>query len=404
MYRKLIASTFFALGLLVFAASAQQPSQPLPKAKEAAPSLPGQPGKGGGGAAGGTKQSDPTDALVHAALANDPDVKVAQAKIQLAEAEMAKAKQAVVLKVLTLNVTIQELKTQVAAHTRKLEAMQNLVKAAAISQEELDLERSKLESAKSALAKAEMELKLLTGRMQKEVGANSGFRDATLSNDQAGEAALRWFAQRMKEKQAAMGPIPDRIRAALDKPVKLGAKGEQVTFAKALEVFKKDAGLDVPVRNSYPGLNPIMSEGEELPVGAWFQMFADFNKGTQMFSTEARFLVREYGLLVTTKESAPSDAITVSEFWKLPVKKDGSPSKTEPILRKYSVPAGTAEAIAKTLSQDEPSLRILALPTTNEIIVLATEAEHTIFMGKVKDISGGEKKPEAKSQTAPAKR
>ncbi|HEV3439445.1 MAG TPA: hypothetical protein VG122_18925 [Gemmata sp.] len=388
MYRKLIVSTFFALGLLVFAASAQQPSQPPPKAKEAVVTSPqpGLPGKGGGG---GTKQTDPADALVHAALANDPDVKVAQAKIQLAEAEMAKAKQAVVLKVLTLNATIQELKGQVAVHTRKLETMQSLVKAAAIPQEEVDLERSKLESAKSALAKAEMELKLITGGMHKEVGAISGFRDATLSNDPAAaEAALKWFAQSMKEKQVTKGPIPDRIRAALDKPVKLGSKGEQVTFDKALEVFKKDAGLDVPVRN-YGLKLEITSEGEELPVGAWFQLFSD-NNGCS-------FSVREYGLLVTAKGAAP-DAITVMELWKPPVKKGG-----EPILRKYSVPAGTAEAIAKALSQNEPSLRILALPTTNEIIVLATEAEHTIFMGKVKDIGGGEK-PEPKSQTDPAKR
>jgi len=388
MYRKLIASTFFALGLLVFAASAQQPGLPSPKAKEANPSLPGQPGTGGGGA-GGTKQADSTDALVHAALANDPDVKVAQAKIQLAEAEMAKAKQAVVLKVLTLIATVQELKSQVAAHTRKVENTQRLVKAAAIPQEEVDLERSKLESAKSALAKAEMELKLLTGGMQKEVGANSGFRDATLSNDQ-GLAALKWFDRRMKGEQAATGPIPDRIRAALDKPVKLGTKGEQVSFAKALEVFKKDAGLDVPVRN-YGLKLEITSEGEELPVGAWFQLFSD-NNGCS-------FCVREYGLLVTAKGAAPPDAVTVMELWKQPVKKGG-----EPILRKYSVPAGTAEAIAATLSQNEPSLRILALTTTNEIIVLATEAEHATLTGKLKDIGDGEKKPEPRTQTAPAKR
>ena len=48
------------------------------------------------------------------------------------------------------------------------------------------------------------------------------------------------------------GPIPDRIRAALDKPVKLGAKGEKMTFDKALEVFRKEAGLDVPVRGTFP--------------------------------------------------------------------------------------------------------------------------------------------------------
>ena len=42
-------------------------------------------------------KADPTDAALAAALRNDPDVRVAQAKMQLAEAELAKAKQGTVL-------------------------------------------------------------------------------------------------------------------------------------------------------------------------------------------------------------------------------------------------------------------------------------------------------------------
>jgi hypothetical protein len=93
--------------------------------------------------------------------------------------------------------------------------------------------------------------------------------------------------------------------------VKLGPKGEDVTFGQAMEVFKKEAGLDVPVRVSVAvggGLVLVESEGEELPVGAWFQLFQDFNGGV--------IYVREYGLLFTTKEAAPPDALTVTLFWK----------------------------------------------------------------------------------------
>ena len=49
---------------------------------------------------------------------------------------------------------------------------------------------------------------------------------------------------------------------------------------------------------------------------------------------------------------------------------------TDPFLRKYPVPAGTAEAIAKTLQADNASIKVIALPATNEIMVMATEAEH----------------------------
>ena len=102
--------------------------------------------------------------------------------------------------------------------------------------------------------------------------------------------------------------------------MKLAAKGERVTFAQAMEVFKKDAGMDVPVRDQV-ALKPIVSEGEEVPVGAWFQLFADENP-------EARFMVREYGLLVTMKSSAPPDALSVVEFWKQkPPAKDTKPEQ-----------------------------------------------------------------------------
>jgi hypothetical protein len=49
-------------------------------------------------------------------------------------------------------------------------------------------------------------------------------------------------------------------------------------------------------------------------------MFADANP-------ELRFVVREYGLLVTRKESAPPDAISVFEFWKQKPEKKEPPKK-----------------------------------------------------------------------------
>jgi hypothetical protein len=370
----------------------------------------GQPAKGVGDA-GGTQKAGPTDALVHAALANDPDLKLAQAKLQLAEAEISKAKQAVILKVLTLNATIQDLKGQVAAHTQIVQTAEKAMRTGTGALADLLQERMKLEPVQSALAKAEMELKLITGGMQKEMGAttepawgnsNTFFpvgqpysywvqglgQDSGLPTNQG---TFNYYGTApyllTNAAPAAKGPIPDRIRASLDKTVKLGAKGVQITFANALEVFKKEAGLDAPVRQ-IAKIDPIVSEGEELPVGAWFQIFADNSPGT-------RFFVREYGLLVTAKDAAPPDALQLFEFWKRPIKKDtGTGEKKDVFLRKYSVPAGTAEAIAKTLQQHEPAIRILALPQTNEILVLATETEQAVIAKQIKEV-GGEKTPEA---------
>jgi type II secretory pathway component GspD/PulD (secretin) len=55
----------------------------------------------------------------------------------------------------------------------------------------------------------------------------------------------------------------------------------------------------------------------------------------------------------------------------------------EPEFRKYPVPPGSAEAIAKTLQADNPSLRVIALPKTDEILVLATPEEHFHIKAKL---------------------
>ena len=46
----------------------------------------------------------------------------------------------------------------------------------------------------------------------------------------------------------------------------------------------------------------------ELPVGAWLQMFEDS-------VPDLRMVVREYGILVTTKDRVPQGALTVQDFW-----------------------------------------------------------------------------------------
>jgi hypothetical protein len=282
------------------------------------------------------KKPDPADSAIAAALANDPDVKMAQAKMQLAEAELAKSRHAVTIKVVTLKAKIEQLKAQLVPLERQVELVTRSVKSGGASVAELYPIAEKLEAAMSSLALAETDWKLRTG------GAGAGPLGAVPNpdHDAAVAAGLRWLNNRqqgashadasaallgylvaselVRERAAVKGLIPSRIRAALDKPVKLGAKGEKVTFAQAVAAFKKEAGMDVPVRE-VARVSGITSEGEELPVGAWFQLFADRN-------LDVRFLVREYGLLVTLKAEAPPDAVGVVEFWKhKPPAKETSP-------------------------------------------------------------------------------
>ena len=338
-------SALLALALLTTAAIGQPP-----------PGAPKQPEK-----KADKKVADPTAAAIAAALVNDPDVKMAKAKIQLAEAELAKARFAVTQKVFAAQAAVQQARLAVRTAEVELQNWLNLLKAEKAPDPQThpnyQLAREKVELAKSKLAAAETELKLLTTG-----GSVAGAID--IDPNQGTDSALKWFGTRMSddalaadrlaryfavldlvERTAVKGPIPDRIRAALDKSVKLGAKGEKVTFAKALETFKKEAGLDVPVRGSLPLVerqdpkNPneiralpieIELEGEELSVGAWFQLFEDNAVAPHVVgagTTRYRFYVREYGLLVSATDAAPPDAPTLTDFWKRkpPPAKDAKP-------------------------------------------------------------------------------
>ncbi|HSQ54133.1 MAG TPA: TolC family protein [Gemmata sp.] len=297
------------------------------------------------------KKADSTDAAVAAALRNDTDVRIAQAKVQLAEAELAKAKQAVVIKVITLRASIDEHRVAVEQASERAAWAVRMHERGMIDQRQVMEERAKLAVAKSALSKVEAELKLLTGDSDRTVleawmraaappdhksevtrGIDFLLRQQYYDRAFEGQVTAADFLARIADRPTVKGPIPDRIRAALDKTVKLGAKGAKVTFEKALEVFKKEAGLDVPVRGEFPKLwyveakkpndyhtRPIeiALEGEELPVVAWFQLFEDNAVGgNRNGAMRYRFYVREYGLLIAPVETAPPGAPTITDFWK----------------------------------------------------------------------------------------
>lgn len=321
------------------------------------------------------KPADPADAAIAAALAHDPDVRMARAKVQLAEAELAKARQSVTVKVITLRATIEEQKAAVAIAQETFALTERLVKSGQAALAELNQARAKLEAAKAGLARAELELKLITGgglagaaaadphhaglafntfigwldtpactachAVPGAAGAAPpkadaphplGFRDANAAVRQGNlEMGRLFYLNSQRAAEAALGvsasvrgAIPDRVRAALDRKVKVGEKGQKVPLTKALEVFKTEAGLDVPVRGvgDHEVAPVVTTQGEEMTVRAWLQLFEDYSAG-------GRFYVREYGLLFTIKDQAPPDALTLTQFGEIraATKKDDKPKE-----------------------------------------------------------------------------
>jgi hypothetical protein len=326
MNRSYAISAAFVVAL--FAVAAAQDKKELPAKEQPAEVLPAKdkldPPKEK------PKKPDITDAVIAAALSNDPDVKIAQARVQLAEAELAKAKQTVVMKVMPLADRVNTLRADVEQHRERAAWAERMVKLAYMSQAQAQVERAKLQELQAELAKIETELKLIAGEEALASKADIATLLTTRYADQHTLlSALRFMNQQQQHhplsrrieaysylaalaaRPSVKGPISEQLRAALDKSVKLGNKGEEVTFPKALEVFKKEAGLDVPVRYGFNAgsIMTITAEGEELPVGAWFQLYQDQANGGGVF------YVRDYGLLFAGKDSAP-DAPTLTEFWK----------------------------------------------------------------------------------------
>jgi hypothetical protein len=266
--------------------------------------------------------ADPTDVLIQKALANDPDIQVARAKLALAEAEVMKARQAAVARVLTLRDAVTQHKATVARLMDVLK-MKEAMRAAArsVSNEEVLAAQERVAVAQAELARAETELRLMTGEGPK-AAAPPRADSSDVTEEIAGLLASldpQAVARALDRTRGAAGltalagPVPARLARALEKKVSLGEKGRRVTLEEALEGFKARAGFDIPVRPMPSPMPEIVSDGVELPVIAWLQMFQDLG-GRQ--GEGFAFYVREYGLLVANRQTAPPDAVSLTAFWR----------------------------------------------------------------------------------------
>src|SRR5207237_8373668 len=96
--------------------------------------------------------------------------------------------------------------------------------------------------------------------------------------------------------------------APFDKPVKIKEWKQPLPVDDVIEYLKKKAGVDFPIRGlRMYKLSPVDLMAGELPLSAWLLAVEDA-------VPELRFVVREYGLLVTTKDRMPEDAVRLREF------------------------------------------------------------------------------------------
>ncbi|HKA05672.1 MAG TPA: hypothetical protein VKD71_00350 [Gemmataceae bacterium] len=324
-----VAAVLVAAGLVL----AQQPaSKDQPKKDAPAKKEPPKPAPGS------------LEDTLEKALRNSADIKVAESKVRDAEAELNRVRQQVLTRATAVHSDLNLAKRMLAvAETSLMVARNTSARVGPDGKDDVIAARTQailaaeamVEKHRGEVEKLETELKSLRGEF-----ALTGHREALHSvafspdgrliagTELSGQVRI-WDAKtgwELKYLDGAMSqsngksvevvqtPMAERIRKFLE---------TEVTFQ---EVLRADAALgnlvdgvlkttkaDIPIHKL-----PLAADARceidleakgTLPVGAILQLFEDN-------APNVRIVIREYGLLVTTKDRVPEGAIRAVDFWK----------------------------------------------------------------------------------------
>jgi hypothetical protein len=312
--------------------------------------------------------------MLATALRNNPDIRVAEAKLREAEANLNKARIQVMQTVVSLKNAVDAQKKAVEmaelSHKRNMELKSNNV----ISDAEVQQSEALLAKAKADLAKLEADLAIPLGRLPGKYGTADGSSNTIFqglsTNDGVwvdwGNANLsvtsnpwiylgqstfpgQWTPQAQWQLglnntlfnpnqgnwnvtpgqgtrtvinmpadftssvtvKSAPGSIADKIRTALDKPIKVEWK-QPMPLTQVIEFLRSKAETDVPFRilvDTASKEERIDLMNGELPLGAWLQAVEDS-------IPQLIIVVRDYGVVVTTRGRLPQDAESLRDFWR----------------------------------------------------------------------------------------
>jgi len=255
------------------------------------------------------------------ALRSNPDIRVAAANVALADAELNRTRLQVTQKVMSLHASLGAQKAEVAFRQTQYERFKKLAEQGSIDSKLVDEQQQRLMLAKAKLAELEAQMPALLGKTPTAYvrrlsmtfapdGQTVGIGDSAsirLWDASTGKEITAFNGWTVGLRLSKSGPMAERIRKALETPVKASYKN-----MKLLEVFKdlekKAPGLSLRYGSNIENIGVDMRFEEALPVSAILQAFAD--------DFHLLFVVRDYGILVVNLGQAkpPPGAMTVEEF------------------------------------------------------------------------------------------
>jgi hypothetical protein len=322
---------------------------------------------------------------LQAALANHPDVQIAEAKLRVAQAELAKTKLLVAQQVTAAKAKVSAFRGEAERAEQEAARLKKLGDARSAPAAEVQQAAARVAHAKAALAAAEADLRAALGTPPAE--SRSVVVDFTARDLLAVRGGTISFTPDAPAATPA-GTAADKLRAALAANVKLdlpeGAKLPAVTAALATALAPHGLTLSAPPVGPADEQVTAGPFRGERPLAQWLQTVADSVSGrsvavptgqsvgatgrtqtshTYMDTGRREFYVRDYGLLFTATANAPPGAETVGQFLAraartapavspelrdklravlaMSVKRQGPPSNVGPFLRDLFEAAGT---------------------------------------------------------------
>ena len=308
------------VALVAVGLAAGQPSGGEPKPKPAA--APAKPAP------------NSLEAVVAAALKHNPDILHAEAKVNEASAGLNKARLHVMQTVVTAHGALEAAKATLQITEVIMERTKTLGRTAVISQEEVQKAEYDVQRAKAEVATLDAQLALLLGKapgqgaltrvtLLGEFNRVHGREVLALAPDgthlytQNADNTVRLWGSRLIANadtiKPAAGSMDEKIRAALNKTIKIETWKEPLPVGDVIEYLRKKTGTEVPFRilsenpQARGGPRTVDLMTGELPLSAWLAVIEDSVPGLV-------FVVREYGVLVTYRDRMPDTGLRVREF------------------------------------------------------------------------------------------
>ncbi|HZU38659.1 MAG TPA: TolC family protein [Gemmataceae bacterium] len=289
-------------------------AQQQPKAQSTAPEKKAPPAE--------TKKGEipPLDQMLAKALRNNPDIRVAEAKVREAEANLNQTRLQVAQKAVQLHHDLESARALVAATAESAAQLQQQSKMGTVPLSVASKAQADLIAAKAKLASLEAEVPYLMGTQPLKA---HGVAFADLDNDvrldlavvdmgggrfaRVPEANLRSVV-RNDLAPVPTGSVPEQIRKALDTPA--GGEFQNMDLGNLLDTLGDKTGVAFVFRGDARSNGVNLRVNPKTPLGAVLQAIED--------TTQVGFLVRDYGILVVPAESIPPGAVTLRDFWKQP--------------------------------------------------------------------------------------